>query len=39
MEGGPGSKGVRTWLPECVEKGVRALFPDSEGKFMGFMEA
>jgi hypothetical protein len=36
---GPGSKGVRTQLPECVEKGMRALFPDSKGNFMGFKEA
>jgi hypothetical protein len=39
INGGPGMKGVRTQLPECVEKGVWALFPDSEGEFMGFKEA
>jgi hypothetical protein len=30
---GPGGMGVRNHLLECVEKGVRALFPDSKGKF------
>ena len=34
--GGYGQKGVRRRLPECVEKGVRALFPDAE--HMGFKE-
>jgi hypothetical protein len=39
INGGPGMKGVRKQLPSCVEKGVRALFPDSKGSFMGFKEA
>ena len=34
--GGYGQKGVRKRLPECVEKGVRALFPDAV--HMGFKE-
>ena len=34
--GGYGQKGVRKRLPECVEIGVRALFPDAE--HMGFKE-
>ena len=34
--GGYGKKGVRKRLPECVEKGVRALFPDAV--HMGFKE-
>jgi hypothetical protein len=29
-------KRVRKRLPECVETGVRALFPDDQ--YMGFME-
>ena len=33
---GPGQKGVRKRLPECVEQGVRATMPDE--KYMGFME-
>jgi hypothetical protein len=36
VNGGPGQKGVRRRLPECVETGVRALFPDEE--YMGFKE-
>ena len=36
INGGYGQKGVRKRLPECVEKGVRALFPDDE--HMGFKE-
>jgi hypothetical protein len=34
--GGYGSKGVRKRLPECIEIGVRGLFPDVE--HMGFKE-
>ena len=34
--GGYGQKDVRKRLPECVEKGVRALCPDAE--HMGFKE-
>jgi hypothetical protein len=33
---GPGQKGVRKQLPGCVEKGVRALFPDNQ--YMGFKD-
>jgi hypothetical protein len=36
VNGGPGQKGVRKQLPECVEKGVRALFPDDQ--YMGYKE-
>jgi hypothetical protein len=36
VNGGPGEKGVRKRIPECVETGVRALFPDDQ--YMGFME-
>jgi hypothetical protein len=36
VNGGPGQKGVRKRLPECVESGVGALFPDNN--FMGFKE-
>jgi hypothetical protein len=38
VNGGPGVKGVRKQLPECVEFGVRALFPDEQAKYMGFKE-
>jgi hypothetical protein len=31
-----GSKGIRKQLPECVKKGVRALFPDDQ--YIGFKE-
>ena len=33
---GIGQKGVRAQHPQCIEKGVRTLFPD--GQFMGFKE-
>jgi hypothetical protein len=36
VRNGIGQKNVRTKLPECVECGVRALFPDKV--FMGFKE-
>jgi hypothetical protein len=36
VNGGPGQKGVRKQLPECIEKGVRALFPDNQ--YMGYKE-
>jgi hypothetical protein len=35
--GGAGQKGVRQRQPECVENGIRALFPD-EDEYMGFKE-
>jgi hypothetical protein len=35
---GPGQKGVRKQHFECVLKGVRALFPDASGQYMGFKE-
>jgi hypothetical protein len=35
---GPGQTGVRKQLPECVECGVRALFPDEQAKYMGYKE-
>jgi hypothetical protein len=35
---GPGQKGIRLQLPECVEVGVRALFPDEQAQYMGFKE-
>jgi hypothetical protein len=38
VNGGPGEKGVRKQLPECVEFGVRALFPDEQAQYMGFKE-
>jgi hypothetical protein len=38
VNGGPGQKGVRKQLPECVEFGVRALFPDEQAHYMGFKE-
>jgi hypothetical protein len=36
VRNGVGTKGCRTRHPECVETGVRALFPDNA--FMGFKE-
>jgi hypothetical protein len=36
INGGPGQKGIRKRQPECVENGIRALFPDTE--YMGFKE-
>jgi hypothetical protein len=27
LNGGPGQTGIRKKLPECVESGIRALFP------------
>jgi hypothetical protein len=36
INGGPGQKGVRKRQPECVENGIRTLFPDKE--YMGFKE-
>jgi hypothetical protein len=36
INGGAGQKGIRKRLPECVENGVRALFPDPV--YMGFKE-
>jgi hypothetical protein len=36
INGGPGQKGIRKQLPECVEKGIRALFSDDQ--YMGFKE-
>jgi hypothetical protein len=36
INGGPGEKGVRKKQPECVENGIRALFPDLH--YMGFKE-
>jgi hypothetical protein len=36
INGGAGQKGVRKRQPECVENGIRALFPDA--KYMGFKE-
>jgi hypothetical protein len=35
---GPGQKGIRHKLPECVELGVRTLFPDEQAQYMGFKE-
>jgi hypothetical protein len=35
---GPGEKGIRLKLPECVDVGVRALFPDEQAQYMGFKE-
>ena len=35
INGGPGQTGVRIKLPECVETGVRAVFPDDQ--YMGFL--
>jgi hypothetical protein len=35
---GQGEKGIRKKLPECVEVGVRALFPDEQAQYMGFKE-
>jgi hypothetical protein len=36
INGGAGQKGVRKRQPECVENGIRALFPDAN--YMGFKE-
>jgi hypothetical protein len=36
LNGGAGQKGVRKRQPECVENGIRALFPDKD--YMGFKE-
>jgi hypothetical protein len=36
INAGPGRQGVRKKLPECVENGVRELFPDLV--YMGFKE-
>jgi hypothetical protein len=38
VNGGPGQKGVRKQLPECVECGVRRLFPDEQAQYLGFKE-
>jgi hypothetical protein len=35
---GPGQKGIRQKLPECVELGVRTLFPDEQDQYMRFKE-
>lgn len=31
-------KGVRTPLPACVVQGVRSVFPDEDGAYMGYRE-
>jgi hypothetical protein len=36
INGGPGQTGIRKKLPECVESGIRALFPDLN--YMGIKE-
>ena len=37
LNGGPLGKGVRIDLPECVKRGIRDLFPNADGKYMGFL--
>ena len=31
-------RGVRVNPPECVKRGIRALFPDPHGSYMGFRD-
>jgi hypothetical protein len=37
IAGGPLGKGKRIQLPCCILDGIRALFPDMNGKYMGHM--
>lgn len=32
-------KGMRIQLPHCVMSGIRSVWPDANGKYMGFKEA
>jgi hypothetical protein len=38
VNGRPGHRGVRKQLPECVEYGVRRLFPDKQAQYLGLKE-
>jgi hypothetical protein len=39
INGGPTSAGNRVELPACVLSGIRSMFPDADGQYMGHRDA
>jgi hypothetical protein len=39
INGGPTGAGNRVELPACVLSGIRSMFPDADGQYMGHRDA